>query len=205
MTSLTQQAQDLGSALYTGLVTDRIDPQWGIVAISLDVSLRLTMAISVVGGDQQKQRAVGWLMQTIFSPFPSVSLPPFFARYYLNQGANRWCKEGALAENSTVTSSAYCLWEGWFETDITGALGLSEGRVSVLFVKQSALDSVLVHFRLGPPSNYSTEVGVRVRAASGLLSQLRNLTSPLYSGNVTVTVDPAWGLSGEGGIERTQS
>lgn len=50
MTELTVQAQESGSTLYSGLVTDRIDPSWGVVAVSLDVSLRLTMAIEVIGG-----------------------------------------------------------------------------------------------------------------------------------------------------------
>lgn len=50
MTELTTQAQESGSALYSGLVTDRIDPAWGVVAVSLDVSLRLTTAIEVIGG-----------------------------------------------------------------------------------------------------------------------------------------------------------
>lgn len=50
MAELTVQAQESGSTLYSGLVTDRIDPAWGIVAVSLDVSLRLTTAIEVIGG-----------------------------------------------------------------------------------------------------------------------------------------------------------
>ena len=51
MASLTSQAQESGSALYDGRVTDRLDPSWGIVAVNLDVSLRLTMAIEVIGGN----------------------------------------------------------------------------------------------------------------------------------------------------------
>lgn len=46
----TSQAQESNSTLYAGLVTGKIDPAWGIVAVSLDVSLRLTMAIEVIGG-----------------------------------------------------------------------------------------------------------------------------------------------------------
>lgn len=51
MTNLTRQAQGSDSTLYAGLVTDRIDPAWGIVAVSLDVSLRLKTAIEIIGGD----------------------------------------------------------------------------------------------------------------------------------------------------------
>lgn len=50
MAGLTKQAQESSSTLYSGLVTDRIDPAWGVVAVSLDVSLRLTTAIEVIGG-----------------------------------------------------------------------------------------------------------------------------------------------------------
>lgn len=50
MAGLTGQAQESGSTLYSGLVTDRIDPAWGVVAVSLDVSLRVTTAIEVIGG-----------------------------------------------------------------------------------------------------------------------------------------------------------
>lgn len=55
MAELTMQAQESGSPLYGGLVTDRIDPAWGVVAVSLDVSLRLTTAIEVIGGDDVRE------------------------------------------------------------------------------------------------------------------------------------------------------
>lgn len=51
MTALTSQAQENGSTLFNGLVTDRLDPSWGIVAVNLDVSLRLTTAIEIIGGN----------------------------------------------------------------------------------------------------------------------------------------------------------
>lgn len=51
MANLTGQAQDPDSALYSGQVTDRIDPNWGIVAVALDASLKLTTAIEVIGED----------------------------------------------------------------------------------------------------------------------------------------------------------
>lgn len=52
MGMLTTQAQESDSVLYRGMVTNRVDSTWGIVAVSLDVSLRLTMAIEVIGGDE---------------------------------------------------------------------------------------------------------------------------------------------------------
>lgn len=89
--------------------------------------------------------------------------------------------------------------------DVSSAIGLVDPeRVRVLFVKKAATDAVLVHFRLGPPSNYSAEMAVNA-AAEILLSQIGNYSSALFSGNVTVSVDPAWGLSGEGGVSREKS
>lgn len=63
MVSLTAQAQERGSTLYGGMVTDRIDPTWGIVAVSLDVSLRLTTAIEIIGGNGVRE---GWVIVTFF-------------------------------------------------------------------------------------------------------------------------------------------
>lgn len=42
-------------------------------------------------------------------------------------------------------------------------------------------------------------------AAAELLAQLRNTSSALFAGNVTVAVDPTWGLSGDGGVVREYS
>ncbi|CAN0438718.1 unnamed protein product, partial [Ectocarpus sp. 12 AP-2014] len=115
MTELTVQAQESGSALYSGLVTDRIDPSWGVVAVSLDVSLRLTMAIEVIGGSGVQEG------------------------YYLNQGAQGWCEAGRAASDSTITGSDYCQWEAWFIADVSGCLALQNpDRVRVLFVKRAA-------------------------------------------------------------------
>lgn len=126
-------------------------------------------------------------------------------RYYLNQGAERWCEEGRSTNNKTITGSDYCQWESWFSDDISSSIELSDpDRLSMLFVKRAAADAVLVHFRIGAPSNYSVEMTVD-QAAERLLTQLGNYSSPLFSGNVTVTVDPTWGLSGEGSVTRESS
>lgn len=51
--------------LFAGLVTDRVDPQWGIVAVSLDVSMRLTTAIEVIGGDDVREGCVERKARTV--------------------------------------------------------------------------------------------------------------------------------------------
>lgn len=68
MAGLTAQAQESGSSLYGGMVTEKIDPAWGIVAVSLDVSLRLTTAIEVIGGSGVRE---GWVIATFGSPVAS--------------------------------------------------------------------------------------------------------------------------------------
>lgn len=42
-------------------------------------------------------------------------------------------------------------------------------------------------------------------AAAELLAQISNTSSALFAGNVTVAVDPTWGLSGDGGVPREYS
>lgn len=126
-------------------------------------------------------------------------------RYYLNQGAQGWCETGRSTGNATITNSSYCEWETWFIADVSGALALLDpARVSVLFVKRAAADAVLVHFRVGQPSDYAAEMTVD-DAAAELLSQLQNTSSALFFGNVTYSADPMWGLSGDGGVAREYS
>ncbi|CAM9974604.1 unnamed protein product, partial [Hapterophycus canaliculatus] len=122
----------------------------------------------------------------------------------LNQGAQGWCETGRSTSNSTITESDYCQWETWFIADVSSCLDLDPGRVRVLFVKRAAADAVLVHFRIGEPSDFATEVTVD-EAAADLLVQIQNTSSPLFAGNVTVAVDPTWGLSGDGGVPREYS
>lgn len=136
---------------------------------------------------------------------PPTTAPTTHHRYYLNQGAQRWCETGRSTNNATITESPYCQWETWFLSDVTGALDLLDPeRVSVLFVKRVAADAVLVHFRVEAPSDYAAEITVD-EAAAELLDQLGNSSSVLFSGNVTFSVDPTWGLSGDGGVAREYS
>lgn len=56
---LTKQVQYNTSRVYTGTnVTNYIDPLWGVVVNGWDVSLKLTYAIEVVGGDAVKARRI---------------------------------------------------------------------------------------------------------------------------------------------------
>ncbi|CAM9722307.1 unnamed protein product [Chrysoparadoxa australica] len=176
LSEITAQGQFNGSALSMGRVTEAIDPQWGIVALSLDASLKLSFDIGVVGGADVKDG------------------------YYLNQGGERWCQKGEEFGDNDITSSAYCEWEWWFLDDVSQALDIAQDRVQVLFVKKVLTDSVLVTFRLLPPSDYITEVHVG-DALSNLTEQVTDLSSSLYQGNVTVRVDMTWGVSGQGGAD----
>lgn len=56
----------------------------------------------------------------------------------------------------------------------------------------------------GEPQDYAAEITVD-EAAGELLVQIRNASSALFAGDVTVAVDPTWGLSGEGGVPREHS
>lgn len=139
------------------------------------------------------------------SCLPELWVFTYPCRYYLSQGAQGWCERGRLSSDSTITESRYCEWEDWFTSDVSNALALQDPtRVSVLFVKRVAADAVLVHFRIREPSDYAVEATVDAAVAE-LLSQLRDANSSLFAGNVTVAVDPSWGLSGDGSVRREYS
>jgi hypothetical protein len=154
---LTNQIQIPESKLYRGTnVTVDVDPGWGLEVITWDVSLKLTYAISIVGGDAVEDG------------------------YYLNQGSLGVC-DTILAFNY----STYCEFERFFEDDISTALNISYYRVQVLFIKSSSLDSVLVYFRIIPPKSFSREDNVTA-AIANLMLQVNDMDSELYKGNVTI-------------------
>lgn len=171
---LTNQIQTPTSKLYMGTnVTSEIDHQWGLEVVSWDISLKLTYAIDIIGREAVKDG------------------------YYLNQGSLGICDQyGAF------NVSRYCEFERFFEDDVSRALNISYYRVQVLFIKSSALDSVLVHFRITPPmqpitiGNYTTIPEIDVQTAIATLqNQTANPESLLYMGNVTIrtgTVLIAW-------------
>ncbi len=154
---LTNQIQTNNSRLFVGTnVTVDLDPLWGLEVKTWDVSLKLTYAISIVGGSDVLEG------------------------YFLNQGSLGICNEPDAAK-----AAYYCEFERFFEDDVARALNISAYRVQVLFVKSSSLDSVLVHFRVMPPMRNSTEADVSF-AIADLTRQVSIPSSALYDGNVTI-------------------
>ena len=159
---LTNQIQVNSSRLYTGTnVTSEIDYEWGLEVLTWDASIKLTYAIDIVGGDAVKDG------------------------YYLNQGSLGICDDFGATQVAT-----YCEFERFFEDDVSRALNISYYRVQVLFIKSSALDSVLVHFRITPPNSTiagDASLEANVTSALGhLYVQVGDPSSALYKGNVTL-------------------
>lgn len=183
LATLTSQIQNTTSPLYVGTnVTCDTDPLWGLQVETWDVSLQLSYAIQTVGG-------------------PAVE-----DGYYLNQGGSGLCDY--FRSNSSLylinKYKQYCEFERFFEDDISRALSISYHRVQILFVKQAAMDAVLVHFRVDPPREGSGEVTV-VGAIADLTMQVYDYSSKLYAGNVTIRVDPTWGVSGNLPAKRSRA
>ena len=183
---LTQQIQNPNSTLFrqTNLTKD-IDSLWGLQVVTWDISLKLTYAIEVIGGDLVKNG------------------------YYLNGGGLGVCDYVNSAAFET-----YCEFERFFEDDVSRALQISYYRVQIMFIKKAALDAVLVHFRIMPPQaafhvssmngfyNLTSEVTVEI-AITNLIAQVNDDNSELYKGNVTIRVDPLWGVSATHGRKRS--
>jgi hypothetical protein len=164
---LTAQIQTPGSPIYVGTnSTSSIDPIYGLEVKVWDVSLRLLYSIEVIGGKS------------------------VIDGYYLNQGGLGLCDSAYIH----VDLVQYCEFERFFEDDISKALSIAHYRVQILFVKASALDSCLIHFRILPPMRGTTEDTTEL-AIANLLDQVTNQTSDVYFGNVTIRIDPAWGVS----------
>lgn len=154
---LTNQIQVNTSRLYKGTnVTKDIDPLWGLEVKTWDVSLKLTYAIEVVGGDN------------------------VIDGYYLNQGSLGICNDPNADSVKT-----YCEFERFFEDDVSRALNISDYRVQILFIKSASFDSVLVNFRILPAMRTVKEANVTF-AIANLMRQVVDFHSPLYNGNVTL-------------------
>lgn len=163
---LNQYIQINNSLLYSETnVTKDIDPSYGLLVKTWDISLKLSFAIEIVGGDSVRDG------------------------YFLNQGGLLLCNS-----NESYLHDYYCEFENFFENDIANAVNISISRIQVLFVKKAALDSVLVYFRIFPPPILSSERNVSV-CIEDLISQVSNRSSLLYQGNVTLRLDPIWGIS----------
>lgn len=182
LSSLTLQAQDLNktSPLYIGKnVTCDLDPLWGVRVDSWDTSLRLSYAISLVGGEAVIDSEL------------------------LNQGGLGTCDVAYEAE----LIPTYCEFERFFEDDVSRALNIPSRHVQVLFIKVAALDSVIVQFRLFPYTNYNHTNNSTVTVTTHmmmmrLVNMLVNNRSALYDGNVTIRADPTWGLDNQFGTPR---
>lgn len=175
--NLTEQIQTPTSALYVGTnVTVDIDPLWGLDVVNWDISLELMYPIEVIGNHS------------------------VIDGYYLNQGGLGFCDRVAVAAEHIN----YCEFERFFEDDVSEALNISYYRVQIMFIKKASLDSVYVHFRILPPQQDTSESNIESTVAY-LVTQVRDLESPLYQGNVTIRVNPRWGVSDTMGIARNQS
>jgi hypothetical protein len=124
----TSFVQNSSSRIYVGTnVTTDIDPLYGVELTNWDVSLKLSYAIEVVGGNAVVDD-------------------------YIDFGGLGVCNRPD-ASNYTY----YCEFERFFEDDISSALNISYYRVQTLFVKRAAIDSVYVYFRITPSRRDSTE------------------------------------------------
>ena len=154
---LTNQIQIPDSKLYRGTnVTINIDREWGLEVITWDISLKLTYAIEIVGGNAVEDG------------------------YFLNQGSL-----GVCDTPKAINYTKYCEFERFFEDDVARALEISVYRVQVLFIKSSSLDSVLVYFRIIPPKAFTNEHNSTI-AIANLMYQVNDMESMLYKGNVTI-------------------
>lgn len=164
---LTNDIQDGNSLLYdsTRGVTKYIDKPYGLLVDGWDVSVRLTYSIEVIGGNSVLEG------------------------YYLNQGGMGLCDlDGA------DKYPKYCEFERFFEDDISRALGISYYRVQIMFIKKASYDASLIYFRLNPPLRGSSERNIS-SAIGELALQIHDPKSKLYDGNVTIRLDPVWGIS----------
>jgi hypothetical protein len=167
ISTLTQQIQDPKSKLYIGdtNITNVLDPNWGLYVEGWDISLRLLYAIEIIGKDAVKED------------------------YFLNQGGL-----GVCDYIDSTNFSDYCEFERFFEDDVSESLNISSFRVQIMFIKKASLDSVLVHFRINPPERNVNEPNIST-AIGNLMVQVMDYESALYAGNVTIRVDPLWGVS----------
>ena len=166
ISSLTMAVQNTSSNIYIGTnVTRDIDFQYGVNVLTWDISLKVSYAIEVIGGNE-----------TIDG-------------YYLNQGGQELCQTPLLYDYPL-----YCEFERFFEDDISLALNISAFRVQILFIKKAALDASLVYFRILPSRN-PNEPNI-TSAIGNLIELVLSPYSALYMGNVTLRVDPTWGVSG---------
>ncbi|KAL7554304.1 hypothetical protein ACHAWF_017742 [Thalassiosira exigua] len=179
--TLTKLIQEPGSTFYSGHVTQATDALYGLIALQWDFSLKFMYSIPIVGGADVINSDHG---------------------RYLNQGSLQSCSDPAHSD------SKYCAFEQYLVGDIEAALSLQSGQCIILFVKEADRHSVIVSFRLIPyvslKSNAQDVAWVQMKIVD-LHEQILQLSSILYSGNVSFKVDPTWGISGFSKEQRRDS
>lgn len=157
---LTYQIQTPTSLFYQGKVLSAVDPLFGLVSLSWDLSLRLQYALEVIGADAVKSQA------------------------YLNQGSDEYCKRYSSLLSlysyqwaNLTGPRIYCQFESFYRQDLSLALNISMSRVQVLYVKEAARDWVLVHTRFYPPTNFSTAETNTSTAIFDLAQQVRRTST----------------------------
>ena len=86
-----------------------------------------------------------------------------------------------------------------FILDLQMATGLDSDRIYVMFVSPGAVHfswevtNVIVNF-IFLERNHSQGSITLLEAVSSLTNQIQDVSSPLFSGNVTKDIDPLWGL-----------
>ncbi|KAL9182021.1 hypothetical protein ACHAXT_012364 [Thalassiosira profunda] len=171
--TLTRLTQEPKSAVYDGHITYATDALYGLVASQWDHSIKLTYAISIVGGADGIESDRG---------------------RYLNQGSAQAC-----AGREVVSPNSYCEFEALLTRDMEMALELKAGQFLVLFVKEADRHSVIVSFRLvleaSMDGSGQDTAWIQSRGAE-IVRQMNDAQSPLYGGNVSFKADPTWGISG---------
>ena len=176
---LSLQGQNLNSTLLQGKVTSGLNRSYRVRAIKWDLSVKLMISLEVVGGSQINQDG-------------QYFVPDF--------GSIGFCTN---TQNSFL--SAYCEFEKTFRDDVAFALEIPSQDILVLYVRSHSLDSVEVGFRLR-----SHKVGLEddewIKARiNELHSQLNDFNSHIFTGNITIRLDPSFGLSSNHGITRNVS
>mmetsp|Transcript_45456 Transcript_45456/g.54700 ORF Transcript_45456/g.54700 Transcript_45456/m.54700 type:complete len:726 (-) Transcript_45456:69-2246(-) len=186
---LTKQIQDPLSAIFRGKVTKQIDPMYGLVASKWDIELKLMYSIDIVGANITQEENEGV--------------------HFFNQGGYRRCEKVEHPDGNPHLSK-YCEFESMFRDDIAQALSIQRQQIDVMFMKEMGHDSIVVSFRLIPETIVDQQFDGQeaywiVDKISDLSLQVKHSNSKLYQGNVTVRVDPTFGLSGSNASPRIKS
>lgn len=147
---LTYQIQRPSTRFYRGVVLRLVDPHFGLVALSWDVSLLLRYALHVVGEGAVDRDEINEGSTRFCANYNYTSSLQAANPHPQHSSNGSW-----WATNKTADYRPYCQFELWYRQDLARALNISLGRIQVLFIKNASLDSVLVHTRFSPPNNWT--------------------------------------------------